>query len=67
LSHFFATRKNANLLKQTYKQQVALYVFVKNYENEVADIYQNVAGVDEYAPNQYSIDKLMSVVYENHP
>lgn len=55
---FIESRKVVQKLKDTYKDDVVLNVIEKNYNNENKEIWTDVASIDKYIPNTYSIQDL---------
>jgi UDP-N-acetylglucosamine kinase len=58
---YFAARKTVNEVKRIYGARVQLNCFVKNYEHEVVEVFQDVTNVDTCIPEKYSVDNIMDI------
>jgi predicted ABC-type ATPase len=63
IAKYFQARENVNVFKNMYGDRIQLDVIVKNVDGSDIRYYEDVASVDEHAPETYTRETLEDVLH----
>lgn len=59
---FLRSRENVDRIKTKFMDRIQIHAVLKNYKNDVENVWLNINKVDNYIPNPYTENKLNDLI-----
>ena len=63
INAFFKAKENVQKIKEIFKDQVELYLTIKNYENNIESLHDEINEIDKYLPIKHNKTKLQEIIH----